>query len=222
MVYDVLGRHSEDTSSPAKYGCLHLISCTGTLSIVAARTLLSSCIIIDHSYIVVEVAPFVRNQHAAFPHRHAPSPWGSAVVDMSFAVRVFRLMHNLQFMLSLVLSVVTPAAVLAQLLDQQHRVSCQGFYAGCKAELSELLFPLRLKFEELGRRQTLSTDKQRGDWHRDLRHRWDGSLVVFTPQHATDHAALLGLARLCSMLRYYSPLLACFMQFCSPLPTCLK
>ena len=98
----------------------------------------------------------------------------------------------------------------------------KGFYAGCKAELSELLFPLRLKFEDLGRRQTLSTDKQRGDWHRDLRHRWDGSLVVFTPQHATDHAALLGLARLCSMLRYYSPLLACFVKFLFTSPTCLK
>lgn len=75
-------------------------------------------------------------------------------------------------------------------------------HAGCKAELSELLFPLRLKFEELGGRQALSTDKQRGDWHRDLRHRWDGSLVVFTAQHATDTVTLLGLVRLCSMLRY--------------------
>ena len=92
--------------------------------------------------------------------------------------------------------------------------------AWCKAELSELLFPLRLKFEKLGGRQALSTDKQRGDWHRDLRHRWDGSLVVFTAQHATDYATLQGLAVLRGLLRYSPLLLTCSMKHWSPLVIC--
>lgn len=77
--------------------------------------------------------------------------------------------------------------------------------AGCKPELSGLLLPLHLRLERLGPSRALSTDSKYGQWH-DLRHRWDGSLAVFTAQQSSDLAASaivqMELARLCSLLRY--------------------